>query len=93
MINLKYSNDVFIVTLLSYVERKISMNEKALKTLEFDKIKNILRQKAVTAWGKEKCENLEPSSNMNIVKKNQKETSEAVSLILRIRYTTCIKCM
>ncbi|MBQ9280403.1 MAG: endonuclease MutS2 [Clostridia bacterium] len=59
------------------------MNEKTLKMLEFQKIIDRLTENAVTYLGKEKCEVLQPSSNMNEVSKWQKETAEASSLILK----------
>lgn len=59
------------------------MNEKTLKMLEYSKIISKLKRYAVTYLGKERCENLKPSSSINIVKKAQKETTEAASLILR----------
>lgn len=59
------------------------MNKKALHTLEYDKIINSLASKASSKIGKEIALNLHPSTDLEEIKKNQKETSEAVSMILR----------
>lgn len=60
------------------------MNEKTLRMLEYKKIIDMLKRNAVTQMGKEKCDLLTPSSNIKIVTKKIKETTEAVSLLLRI---------
>lgn len=57
-------------------------NTKALKTLEYNKIIEFLKSKAMTATGKEKCEELTPSADIEEIKLMQKETSEAASMIL-----------
>lgn len=59
------------------------MNEKALITLEFDKIINMLEAKAVTASGKDKARELKPMAELYDIESAQKETTEAVSCILR----------
>lgn len=59
------------------------MNEKSLRMLEFKKIIDRLSEFAVTYLGKEKCDNLMPSSNIKEVERWQKETAEASSLILK----------
>lgn len=59
------------------------MKEKMFASLEFDKIKNILKTYAITFLGIEEIEQLQPSTNMDTVLKWQNETSEATSLILR----------
>jgi len=59
------------------------MNEKALHTLEFDKIINKLSSYACSKMGKELALQLKPSTNLKEIKHWQKETSEAVSMILR----------
>ncbi len=55
------------------------MNSKALKTLEYDKIIEILTGFAVCSAGKEKCRNLKPDSRLDIIMKNQDETSDALT--------------
>lgn len=59
------------------------MNEKALHTLEFDKIIEILTEKAISPMGKEMAASLKPAGELSDVRLFQQETSEAVSMILR----------
>ena len=59
------------------------MNETYLKKLEYDKILNELEKYCHTYIGKQKVQNLLPSSNKDFVKKSLLETEQAVSLIER----------
>ena len=59
------------------------MNEKATKTLEFNKIINKLCSFAGTSFGKERCARLQPSADLNEIEKLQTETSDALNRILR----------
>ncbi len=59
------------------------MKEKTLISLEFNKIKKFIMDEAVTFIGKEIVNSIEPSSDINIVKKWQAEIDEAMSLLLR----------
>lgn len=59
------------------------MNEKALRTLEYDKIIKFLSELAASSRGKELCENLLPQSELSDIIKLQKETSDAQSRLLR----------
>ncbi len=59
------------------------MNKKALQTLEFNKITELLSQKAITPKGKATCINLEPGTSLEQVTLWQRETTEAVSCILQ----------
>ena len=59
------------------------MNTKVLKTLEFNKIIDILEGFACTKIGKALCYNILPSSNINEVKRLLDETTEAVSMVLK----------
>lgn len=59
------------------------MNTKYLEKLEFDKIKNILKNFAVTNVGKLKADNLMPSYNSKDVIKMLSETTEASILLFR----------
>lgn len=59
------------------------MNNKTLVSLEFDKIKEILKTFCITSMGAAKVSALVPSTNIKEIKKMQTETSEAVSLSLR----------
>ncbi len=53
------------------------MDERALRTLEFAKIKEMLASRAASSLGKELCEALEPSAQYLEVKRRQEETGEA----------------
>ena len=59
------------------------MNEKALKTLEFDKIIEKVASFASSSVGKDMVRTLKPSNNIEEIKIWQKETSQAVSMILK----------
>ena len=55
------------------------MNPKSLKTLEYTKVIARLTDYASSPLGREKCEKLEPSTDLNEIKRLQKETSDALS--------------
>jgi DNA mismatch repair protein MutS2 len=59
------------------------MNEKALRTLEYTKIIDKLSTLAGTGYGRELCSHLLPHTDLNTIRKLQKETSDALSRILR----------
>ena len=59
------------------------MNEKVYKILEFDKIKDMLSQEAVSAMAKQAVEELVPITQEHKIKELLTETDEAVSVILR----------
>ena len=59
------------------------MNQKVLKTLEYDRIIEMLTADADSAPGKKKCAELVPSIKMDEIQRTQKETSDAVSRILK----------
>ena len=59
------------------------MNEKALRTLEYNKIITTLSSLAGTAYGKELCSQLKPLSDLKEIQKLQRETSDALSRLLR----------
>lgn len=59
------------------------MNKKSYVTLEFNKIKELLSQKAVSKEAKERVRELEPFTEIDPISKAQTETSEALSLILK----------
>lgn len=54
------------------------MNSKALKTLEFNKIIDMLVANSTTPLGQKKCSELTPSCNINDIKLMQTETSDAL---------------
>lgn len=59
------------------------MNEKALRVLEYPKIIQKLTDYAGSQPGKELCRNLTPSSDLTQIRRMQRETSDAVSRLLR----------
>ena len=59
------------------------MNEKALRVLEYPKIIQKLTDYAGSQPGKELCRNLSPSSDLTQIRRMQRETSDAVSRLLR----------
>lgn len=60
------------------------MNEKALRVLEYNKVLEMLVQKASSTLGKELCEQLRPSSKVEEVIAWQKETTEATNMMIQI---------
>ncbi|MCI8341821.1 MAG: endonuclease MutS2 [Firmicutes bacterium] len=59
------------------------MNEKALRTLEYNKIIEKLKNFAISPMGKELCAGLKPSVNITEIEKWQKDTTEASAMIVR----------
>lgn len=57
------------------------MNQKALKTLEYEKIINQLTEYAASAPGKALCRGLQPGSDYHEILQAQTETSDAVSRV------------
>ena len=58
------------------------MNQKALKILEFEKIKEILAGFAGSAAGKELCRRLAPMTHIEDIRLAQKETSDAFARLV-----------
>lgn len=59
------------------------MNTKVLKTLEFNKIIDMLVSEADSEPGKRLCGELLPVSDIALIREYQRETAEAVSMILK----------
>ena len=59
------------------------MKQKALKTLEFDKIIHILTAHAASEGAKEMCRKLVPYDNINDVERAQRETADALRRVYR----------
>lgn len=57
------------------------MNQKALKTLEYNKIISQLEEYASTEMGKALCRELIPSCSLEEIRQNQTETTDAVSRV------------
>lgn len=58
------------------------MNEKVFHTLEYDKIIQMLQNHAGSVLGKKYCKELLPYTDSNIIMKEQRETSDALTHIL-----------
>lgn len=58
------------------------MNDRALKILEFDKIKEQLKKYNVTSAGKDLIDNLKPYDNIYEVREHLEETKEAFKLLV-----------
>lgn len=58
------------------------MNEKTIRVLEYDKIKGLLQNNATSKLGKDLVNSLKPSISFDEVKQIQRETAEAVALII-----------
>jgi len=59
------------------------MNEKVLKTLEYNKIIDMLCELAQTKRGKELCAGLLPSADPETISKLQRQTTDALTRLLR----------
>ncbi len=59
------------------------MNQKVLKTLEYDKIIQILTDKADSEPGKKLCRELVPSTDLNEIRQAQKETKDALERLFK----------
>ncbi len=59
------------------------MNDKALRTLEYDKIITSLCSLAGTTHGRELCSKLKPLSELKEIQKLQRQTTDALSRLLR----------
>lgn len=59
------------------------MNQRTLRILEFDKIKDMLEGYAACSLGREKIKQLEPHNDIEIVRRRLQETTEAARLLDR----------
>ncbi len=59
------------------------MNQKVLKTVEYNKIITLLTQKADSQPGKQLCEALVPSIDIEQIKKDQRETKDALTRLFK----------
>lgn len=64
------------------------MNQKVLKTLEYNKIIQVLTDKADSEPGKKLCEALLPSVDLDEIKKAQAETKDALSRLFKAGSTS-----
>lgn len=59
----------------------MNMNERALKTLEYDKIIEQLKKYAGSELGRELCAKLKPQTDMEVIQTMQSETRDALSRV------------
>lgn len=64
------------------------MNQKVLKTLEYDKIIQILTEKADSEPGKALCRELTPSIDLAQIRRNQRETGDALGRLFQFGSTS-----
>ena len=64
------------------------MNEKVLRTLEYDKIIERLTDKADSEPGKRLCQKLVPSTDLSEIRKWQQETKDALTRLFRTGSTS-----
>ena len=64
------------------------MNEKVLKTLEYNKIIEILADKADSAPGKKLCRELVPSTDLEEIRKSQRQTGDALRRLFKLGGTS-----
>ena len=60
------------------------MNEKVLKTLEFNKIVDMLISKATSDPGREKCRAIDPMTDISLIEKAQQETYDALGMLISV---------
>ena len=64
------------------------MNTKVLTTLEYNKIIDLLTEKADSEPGKKLCRDLVPSTDLSTIRTAQKETKDALARLFRIGSTS-----
>lgn len=64
------------------------MNQKVLSTLEYTKIIELLTQKADSAPGKKLCNELLPSTDLEEIAANQKQTADALTRLFQVGSTS-----
>ena len=64
------------------------MNTKVLTTLEYNKIIDLLTEKADSEPGKKLCRDLVPSTDLSAIRTAQRETKDALSRLFRIGSTS-----
>lgn len=64
------------------------MNAKVLTTLEYNKIIDLLTEKADSEPGKKLCRDLVPSTDLSTIRTAQKETKDALARLFRIGSTS-----
>lgn len=66
----------------------MNMNEKVLRTLEYNKIIQLLTDKADSEPGKKLCEELSPQTDLTSIRSAQQETKDALSRLFKVGSTS-----
>lgn len=66
-----------------FLKGLLFMNEKVLKTLEYNKIIDLLVEKADSEPGKNLCKKLVPSIDLQFIRKEQTETKDALTRLFK----------
>ncbi len=64
------------------------MNQKVLKTLEYNKIIDLLTEKADSEPGKKLCRELIPSTDLSRIRQMQQETRDALNRLFKVGSTS-----
>lgn len=64
------------------------MNQKVLRTLEYNKIIDLLTDKADSEPGKKLCRELTPSTDLSAIREAQRETGDALSRLFKVGSTS-----
>ena len=59
------------------------MNKKTLTKLEYDKITDMLTERASSSGGKERCRKLKPMTDISAIRSAQEETKDAFTRIIK----------
>ncbi len=59
------------------------MNEKVLRTLEYNKIINMLAEKANSDPGRQLCMELKPYTDISVINEAQQQTADALSRLFK----------
>ena len=65
-----------------------NMNEKVLTTLEYTKILEMLANKANSEPGKKLCRELAPSTDIEEIRRNQRQTADALRRLFKLGSTS-----
>ena len=69
--------------MLYFVDKEAIMNQKALHTLEYDKIIRLLIDKATSDPGRKMCENLQPGNSISQIDLRQEQTAAALDRLFK----------
>ncbi len=72
-----------LITAFFHLKEEYKLNSTAIKILEFDKIKDLLKTYTVSNLGKDLIDKLEPSLNVDTILSWMNETTEACAILQR----------